>query len=65
MKENNIRNFINSSSLGVYTKYIEITDGQKYLVKSGRGDGKSKSSILEILKQRIQEVKRCSFQNQN
>ncbi|NFQ38146.1 HipA domain-containing protein [Clostridium botulinum] len=47
MEESNIRNFINSSSLGVYTKYIKIVDGQKYLVKSGRGDGKSKSSILE------------------
>lgn len=47
MKENSIRNFINSSSLGVYTKYIRIEDGQKYLVKSGRGDGKNITSILE------------------
>ncbi|MBU3105117.1 HipA family kinase [Clostridium gasigenes] len=47
MNENDIRNFINSSSLGVYTKYIKVVDGYKYLVKSGRGDGKSKSSILE------------------
>lgn len=47
MNENDIRNFINSSSLGVYTKYIKIIDGHRYLVKSGRGDGKSKSSILE------------------
>ena len=46
MKENNIRNFISSSSLGVYTKYIRIEDGVKYLVKSGRGDG-NKTSILE------------------
>ncbi|MGL4876008.1 MAG: HipA family kinase [Clostridium sp.] len=47
MEDDNIRNFINSSSLGVYTKYIKIVDGYKYLVKSGRGDGKKKSSILE------------------
>lgn len=47
MNDNDIRNFINSSSLGVYTKYIEFLDGQKYLVKSGRGDGKKKSSVLE------------------
>ena len=47
MNNNDIRNFINSSSLGVYTKYIEIVDGHKYLVKSGRGDGKKKSSVLE------------------
>ncbi|MBN1071320.1 hypothetical protein FDB55_16940 [Clostridium botulinum] len=65
MEESNIRNFINSSSLGVYTKYIKIVDGQKYLVKSGRGDGKGKSSILELLKHRIEEAKRCLFQNQN
>ncbi|NFO15362.1 hypothetical protein FDB34_14360 [Clostridium botulinum] len=65
MEESNIRNFINSSSLGVYTKYIKIVDGQKYLVKSGRSDGKSKSSILELFKHRIEEAKRCLFQNQN
>jgi len=47
MSENNIRNFINSSSLGVYTKYVKVENGTKYLVKSGRGDGKSKTSILE------------------
>lgn len=47
MEDNNIKNFINSSSLGVYTKYIKIIDGHKYLVKSGRGDGKKKTSILE------------------
>ena len=47
MSENNIRNFINSSSLGVYTKYVRVENGTKYLVKSGRGDGKSKTSILE------------------
>lgn len=65
MEESNIRNFINSSSLGVYTKYIKIVDGQKYLVKLGRSDGKGKSSILELLKHRIEEAKRCLFQNQN
>lgn len=47
MNENNIKNFINSSSLGVYTKYVRIVNGSKYLVKSGRGDGRSKTSILE------------------
>lgn len=47
MSDNNIRNFINSSSLGVYTKYVRVVDGTKYLVKSGRGDRKSKTSILE------------------
>jgi hypothetical protein len=47
MGGNNIRNFINSSSLGVYTKYIRLVNGTKYLVKSGRGDGKSTTSILE------------------
>jgi serine/threonine-protein kinase HipA len=47
VSDNNIRNFINSSSLGVYTKYIRVVNGTKYLVKSGRGDGKSKTSILE------------------
>lgn len=47
MKEENIKNFINSSSLGVYTKYIRVENGVKYLVKSGRGDGKSNTSILE------------------
>ena len=47
MKENNIRSFINSSSLGVYTKYIRVEDGIKYLVKSGRGDGRNNTSILE------------------
>lgn len=47
MNNNNIRNFINSSSLGVYTKYVRVVNGDKYLVKSGRGDGKNKTSILE------------------
>ena len=47
MSENNIKNFINSSSLGVYTKYVRVVDGNKYLVKSGRGNEKSKTSILE------------------
>jgi len=47
VSNNNIRNFINSSSLGVYTKYVRVVNGTKYLVKSGRGDGKSKTSILE------------------
>lgn len=36
----NIRNFINSSSLGVYEKYIIIRGNHKYLVKSGRGFNK-------------------------
>lgn len=43
----NIRNFINSSSLGVYEKYIIIRDNHKYLVKSGRGSAEKESSILE------------------
>lgn len=47
MSNNDIRNFINSSSLGVYTKYVRVVNGTKYLIKSGRGDGKSKTSILE------------------
>lgn len=47
MNDNDIKNFINSSSLGVYTKYIKVIDGHKYLVKSGRGDGRKKTSILE------------------
>jgi len=44
--DNNIKNYINSSSLGVYTKYVRLVGEKKYLVKSGRGD-KSKTSILE------------------
>lgn len=47
MSNENIRNFINSSSLGVYTKYIIIKDNYKYLVKSGRDNGQKESSILE------------------
>ena len=43
----NIKNFINSSSLGVYTKYIIIKDNHKYLVKSGRGDREKSCSMLE------------------
>jgi hypothetical protein len=43
----NITNFINSSSLGVYEKYIVIKDNHKYLVKSGRSDGERESLILE------------------
>lgn len=46
MNEKNIKNYINSSSLGVYTKYIREVDGTRYLVKSGRGDSKS-ISVLE------------------
>lgn len=44
MKE--IKNYINSSSLGVYTKYIREVNGTRYLVKSGRGNNKN-ISILE------------------
>lgn len=47
MKKDNIKNFINSSSLGVYTKYVRIENGMKYLVKSGRGNSKNNTSILE------------------
>lgn len=47
MSNTNIRNFINSSSLGVYTKYVRVENGTKYLVKLGRGAGKSETSILE------------------
>lgn len=47
METKNIRNFINSSSLGVYEKYIIIKDNHKYLVKSGRNGGEKESSILE------------------
>lgn len=55
MEDMNIRNFINSSSLGVYTKYIKVIDGHKYLVKF----------IIKLLNERILEVKKCLFQNQN
>lgn len=46
MDNDNIKNFINTSSLGVYEKYIDIRDDYKYLVKSGRDNGE-KSSVLE------------------
>ncbi len=42
----NIRNYVNSSSLGVYSKYIKEINGTKYLVKSGRGYDE-RISILE------------------
>lgn len=112
----NIRNYVNSSSLGVYSKYIKEINGTKYLVKSGRGynetieellmdcdyskcfetsnrkqlnlidectlninidykpiilkyskyfSDKRIEFILKLLENRIGEVKKCFFQNQN
>lgn len=49
MNENNIKNFINSFFFGVYIKYVRIVNGSKYLVKLGRGDGRSKIFILEFV----------------
>ena len=47
MTSEDIKNYINSSSLGVYMKYIILINNEKYLVKSGRGENEGDSSILE------------------
>ncbi len=47
MSSENIKDYINSSSLGVYTKYMRVAEDTKYLVKSGRGNGKNGSVVFE------------------
>ena len=47
MISKDIKNYINSSSLGVYMKYIILINNEKYLVKSGRGENEGDSSSLE------------------
>lgn len=53
MSENNIKNFINISSLGVYTKYVRVVDGNKY---SKYFSENRVEFILELLQQRIEEL---------